>query len=49
MPSLFRFLFVVGIIGAVGYGSVFALAYFFKPKPREISVTLPDDRFYKNR
>lgn len=49
MPSLFRFLFVVGIIGAVGYASVFALANFVKPKPREISVTLPQDRFYKPR
>ena len=49
MPSLFRFLFVVGIICAVGYGGIFALANFVKPKPREISVTLPPDRFYKPR
>ena len=49
MPSLLRFLSVVGIIGAIGYASVFALAYFVKPSPREISVTLPQDRFYKQR
>jgi hypothetical protein len=49
MPSLFRFLFVVGIIFAIGYGTLFALANFVNPKPREISVTLPQDRFYKQR
>lgn len=49
MPSLLRFLFVVGIICAAGYGSVFALANFIKPHPREISVTLPADRFVKQR
>ena len=49
MPSLLRFLSVIGIIGAIGYGGVFALAYFVKPTPREISVTLPADRFYKQR
>ena len=49
MPSLFRFLFVVGIICAVGYSAVFALAHFVTPKPREISVTLPQDKFYKQR
>ena len=49
MPSLFRFLVVVGIIFAIGYGGIFALANFVKPKPREISVTLPPDRFYKPR
>jgi hypothetical protein len=49
MPSLLRILFVIGIIAGVGYGSVFALAYLVKPKPREISVTLPADRFYKAR
>ena len=49
MPSLFRFLFVVGIICAVGYASVFALATLVKPKPREISQTIPPDKFYKQR
>ncbi len=47
MPSLARFLFVVSIIGAVIYGGLFALATFVNPKPREISVTVPADRFYK--
>jgi hypothetical protein len=49
MPSLLRFLSVIGIIGAVIYGGVFALANFIKPAPREISVTLPPDHFFKQR
>jgi len=47
MPSLIRLLIVLGIIGAVGYGVIFALATFVNPKPREITVTIPPDRFYK--
>jgi hypothetical protein len=47
MPSLFRFLLVIGIIVGLGYGVIFALATFVNPKPREITVTVPPDRFYK--
>ena len=47
MPSLFRFLIVVGIIAGIGYGVVFALANLVNPKPREITVTIPPDRFLK--
>ena len=49
MPSLFRFLLVIGIIGGLGYGVIFALATLVNPKPREIMVTVPPDRFYKQR
>ena len=49
MPSLLRFLAVIGIIAGIGYGIIFALAYLVDPKPREISVTVPPDRFYKQR
>ena len=47
MPSLFRFLTVVGIIGGIGYGVIFALANFVNPKPREMTVTIPPDKFLK--
>lgn len=47
MPSLLRFLTVVGIIAGIGYGVVFALANFVNPKPREITVSIPPDRFLK--
>jgi hypothetical protein len=49
MPSLFRFLLVIGIIGGLGYGVIFALATFVNPRPREITVTVPPDRFYKQQ
>ena len=47
MPILFRFLTIVALIVAVVYGIVFALANFVNPKPREITVTIPQDKFLK--
>ena len=47
MPSLFRFLTVVAVIGGIVYGVIFALANFVNPKPREMTVTIPPDKFLK--
>jgi hypothetical protein len=47
MPSLFRFLTVVAVIGGIVYGVIFALANFVNPKPREMIVTIPADKFLK--
>jgi phage shock protein PspC (stress-responsive transcriptional regulator) len=47
MPSLIRLLVVLGIIVGIGYGIMFALATFIAPATREISVTVPPDRFVK--
>jgi hypothetical protein len=47
MPSLFRFLTVVAVIGGIIYGIIFALANFVTPKPREMSVSIPADKFLK--
>jgi hypothetical protein len=47
MPSLFRFLLVVAILGGLAYAAVFALATFVDLKPREITVTIPPDKFLK--
>ena len=47
MPSLFRFLVFVGLIGGLGYMAVFSLANFVDLKPREIVVTVPPDKFLK--
>jgi hypothetical protein len=49
MPSLLRLLAVFAILGAVVYGGMFALAHYVQPKPREISVSIPPDKFFKNR
>jgi hypothetical protein len=47
MPSLFRFLTVVAIIAGLAYGAIYALANFVNPKPREMTVTIPPDKFLK--
>jgi len=47
MPSLFRFLTVVAVIAGVVYGAIFVLANFVNPKPREMTVTVPADKFLK--
>jgi hypothetical protein len=48
MPSLLRFLIFLGILGGIAYGAVFSLARFVEPKEREITITIPPDKFFKN-
>jgi len=47
MPSLFRFLTVIAVIAGIVYGAIFALANFVNPRSREMSVTIPPDKFLK--
>ena len=47
MPSLFRFLLVLCLLGGLVYGSMYALANWYNPKPREITVSVPPDKFTK--
>jgi hypothetical protein len=47
MPSLLRLLTIIGLLCAVIYGGLYALAHFVEPKPREISVSVPSDKFFK--
>jgi hypothetical protein len=47
MPSLLRFLIFLGILGGIAYGAVFSLARFVEPKEREITITIPPDKFFK--
>jgi hypothetical protein len=49
MPSLFRFLTAVGLLVGLVYGAMFMLATWFEPKPREITVSIPPDKFAKPR
>jgi hypothetical protein len=49
MPSLIRLLATLGLIVGVVYGTLYALANWYEPKPREISVTIPSDKFAKQR
>ncbi len=41
MPSLFRFLFVMGLLGAVTFGGLYALSEFFEPEPKETTTSVP--------
>lgn len=47
MPVIIRFLLVVGIIAGCVYGGMFALATFYEPEQREISITIPASRLGK--
>ena len=40
MPTLFRFLAVLGTIAGVIAGSLYVLAEYFQPEPKEISKSL---------
>jgi hypothetical protein len=40
MPTLFRFLMVLGVIAGVVAGSLYVLAEYFQPEPKEISKSL---------
>jgi hypothetical protein len=47
MPTLFRLLMVLGLLGGFAYGAMFALANFVQPKPREMTITIPPSKFAK--
>jgi hypothetical protein len=41
MPSLFRFLFVIGVVFAIVAGGLYVLAEFFEPESKEVTHTVP--------
>ena len=49
MPSLFRFLVIVGLLVGLIYGAIFALASFVEPTTREMTITVPRDILTKPR
>jgi hypothetical protein len=49
MPSLLRLLAVIAIIVAAIYGGLYSLAHFVQPHPRQMSVSVPSNKFFKNR
>ncbi len=49
MPSLLRLLAVIALICAAVYSGLYALAHYVQPKSREMSVSIPPDKFFKNR
>lgn len=41
MPSLFRFLFVLAVLGGAAWAGMYALVTFVEPKQRDMQHTLP--------
>ena len=41
MPSLFRFLAIAGLLGAVVFGGLYAMALLLEPEQREMSTSVP--------
>lgn len=41
MPSLMRFLTIVGVVVALGFVTVYSLATFVTPRTREMTVIVP--------
>lgn len=44
MPTVFKFLIVVGILAGLAFAGMFALATLVEPQPREMTVTIPNSR-----
>jgi hypothetical protein len=41
VPTLFRFVAILAILGGLVFGGMVALVAFVKPEPREITETVP--------
>lgn len=44
MPSLIRFLIGLVVLAVIAVGAMFALANFVEPKPREMTIRVPQER-----
>ncbi len=47
MPSLFRFLMIVGVLAGLVYGAMIALVTFVEPQQRDMTQTIPASRLNK--
>ena len=47
MPTLFRLLTILAIMGGIAYGVAWLLANYLEPAPRSITITVPQDRIGK--
>jgi hypothetical protein len=41
MPSLFRFLFILGALAGISYGGLYVAATYFEPEAKEVSRSVP--------
>lgn len=49
MPTLFRFLVILLVLGGLGFSGMLALAYLVEPEAREMSVAVPPARLQPRR
>lgn len=49
MPSLFRLLFVIGVLVSIGYGSMYLLVNYIEPKDREVIIRIPTEKLYRDQ
>ena len=47
MPTLFRFLVIIGVFVGIVYGARFALVTFVEPRTGEMTVRVPLDKLGK--
>lgn len=47
VPSLFRFLLVIGVLAGLAYGAMIALVTFVHPQPRDMTQNLPASKLNK--
>jgi hypothetical protein len=47
LPSLIRFLVIVGVLAALGYAGMLALVAYVSPQPREMTQTIAPQRLNK--
>jgi hypothetical protein len=47
LPSLIRFLVIVGVLAALAYGGMLALVTTVTPQPREMTQTIAPNRLNK--
>ncbi len=45
MPSLIRFLIIVGVLGGLGFAGIWYLANYVEPGQREITIRVPPEKF----
>jgi hypothetical protein len=44
MPSLIRFLFMIGVLVGLAYGAMYALVLYVEPTQREMTERVPTDK-----
>jgi hypothetical protein len=47
VPSLIRFLLIIGVLAGLVYGGMIALVTFVEPQPREMIQAIPPARLNK--